>query len=72
MLFHGLAFGNTDTISLENYKSHTTTPTNHDADQSNAKRTTGSKATLQQTNPKSMAMLPVSQLLSKFNNCANE
>ena len=26
VLFHGLAFGNTDTISLENYKSHTTTP----------------------------------------------
>ena len=26
VLFHGLAFGNTETLSLENYKSHTTTP----------------------------------------------
>ena len=28
VLFHGLAFGNTDSIDLDNYKSHTTTPTN--------------------------------------------
>jgi len=47
VLFHGLAFGNTDSISLDNYKSHTTTPSN-EATQLN-RFTNGSRNTLKQT-----------------------
>ena len=43
MLFHGLAFGTAESLSLDHYKSHTTTPSND----ANKKRfTAGSRNSL--------------------------
>lgn len=64
VLFHGLAFGNTDSISLDNYKSHTTTPSN-EATQLN-RFTNGSRNTLKQTMDRQStidALLPAASFL---------